>query len=174
MTGEARKPLVLFAVAAYFGVILLAAAGLWASWLRAGIAPDQPIAFPHTIHVSKLSLPCNFCHLFVERSRIAGAPPVEKCMSCHRNIATEREEIRKLTRHYEKNEPIEWNRVYALPEHVYFSHKRHVKAGVECANCHGQVGAMEKIRRVSSLKMGWCVSCHRAQGAPRDCATCHK
>ena len=174
VTGEVRKTVTLLAVSAYFGVLLLGTAGLWISWYRAGLSPDQPIAFPHTIHVSKLNLPCNFCHIFVDRSRHAGAPPVEKCMSCHRTIATEREEIRKLTRHYEEKEPIEWNRVYSLPEFVYFSHKRHVKAGVDCTNCHGQVGAMEKIRRVSSLKMGWCVSCHRARGAPRDCATCHK
>jgi hypothetical protein len=164
----------LLVVIAYFGVVFLAIAGLAVSWQRAAISPDQPIAFPHTIHVSKLNLPCNFCHLYAGISRHAGGPPVEKCMSCHKSIATEREEIRKLTRYYEKKEPIEWNRVYFLPEHVYFSHKRHVKAGVDCENCHGRVGAMKKVRRVSSLKMGWCVSCHRARGAPRDCATCHQ
>lgn len=174
MTEKTGKPLVLFAVSAWFGLVLLATAGLWVHWDRAEISPDQPIAFPHTIHVSKLNLPCKFCHLYVDISRHAGGPPVEKCMSCHKSIATEREEIRKLTRHYEEKEPIAWNRVYFLPEHVYFSHKRHVKAGVDCVNCHGQVGAMKRIRRVSSLKMGWCVSCHRARGAPRDCATCHK
>src|SRR4030067_1952114 len=95
-------------------------------------------------------------------------------MSCHRAIATDKEEIRKLTRHYEEKRPVLWIRVYSLPEHVYFSHKRHAKAGVDCAECHGMVGAMIKIRRVGSLEMGWCVSCHRVKGAPRDCATCHK
>ena len=174
MTFSNRKPLLLLAVTAYFGVLLLIAAGLWVSWQRAGVSPDQPIAFPHTIHVSRLNLPCNFCHLFVDRSRHAGAPPLETCMSCHRAIATDREEIKKLTRHYEEKRPVEWNRVYSLPDFVYFSHKRHVKAGVDCSECHGKVGAMKKIRRVGSLKMGWCVSCHRARGAPRDCATCHK
>lgn len=174
MEKNSRKPLILLAVTAYFGVLLLIAAGLWVSWQRAGVAPDQPIAFPHTIHVSKLSLPCNFCHIFVDRSRHAGAPPLETCMSCHRSIATDREEIRKLTRHYEEKRPIEWNRVYSLPDFVYFSHKRHVKAGVDCSECHGKVGTMKKIRRVGLLTMGWCVSCHRARGAPRDCTTCHK
>lgn len=174
MKKNLRKPAILFALAAYFGVLLLIATGLWISWQRAEIEPDQPIAFPHTIHVSKLNLPCNFCHIFVDRSRHAWAPPVEKCMSCHRSIATEKEGIRKLARHYAEKRPIEWKRVYALPDHVYFSHKRHVKAQVDCAECHGKVGAMKTIRRVGSLKMGWCVSCHRARGASRDCATCHK
>jgi hypothetical protein len=169
-----KKPAILLAVSGYFGVFLLITAALGFSWYRGGEAPDQPIAFPHTIHVSKLSLPCNFCHIYVDRSRHAGAPALETCMSCHRAIATEREEIRKLARHYEEKRPVAWIRVYSLPDHVYFSHKRHVKAGVDCSECHGMVGAMKKIRRVGSLEMGWCVSCHRAKGAPRDCATCHK
>jgi hypothetical protein len=169
-----RKPAILLVVTAYFGVLLLIAAGLWVSWHRSGLAPDQPIAFPHTIHVSKLNLPCNFCHIFVDRSPRAGAPPLSICMSCHRSIATDRQEIRKLTRHFDEKRPVEWKPVYYLPQYVYFSHKRHVKAGLDCSNCHGMVGTMKKIRRVGSLKMGWCVSCHRARGAPRDCATCHK
>jgi len=168
------KPAFLLAATAYFGAVLLATAGLAISWHRAGLSPDQPIAFPHTIHVSRLSLPCKFCHIFVDRSKHAGAPPLEICMSCHRTVATDREEIRKLTRHFEEKRPVEWNRVYALPEHVYFSHKRHIKAEVDCSECHGIVGTMKKIHRVGSLKMGWCISCHRARGAPRDCATCHK
>ncbi len=174
MTPSVRKPAVLLAVTAWFGILFLAAAWLFVSWQRAGVAPDQPIAFPHTIHVSKLNLPCDFCHIFVKRSRHAGAPPLERCMSCHRTIATDREEIRTLTRHYDEKRPVAWNRVYSLPDHVYFSHKRHVKGGLDCSECHGQVGTMRKIRRVGSLKMGWCVSCHRARGAPLDCTTCHK
>jgi hypothetical protein len=119
-------------------------------------------------------MPCVYCHTFVERSRSAGAPPLEICMGCHRSIATDREEIRKLTRYYEEKRPIEWKRVYALPEFIYFSHKRHVKAGVTCSMCHGDVAGMKRVRRVNELVMGWCVSCHRVRGASRDCATCHK
>src|SRR3970040_1904102 len=104
---------------------LLVTAALANSWLREGEAPDQPIPSPHTIHVSKLSLPCNFCHIYVDRSRHAGAPALETCMSCHRAIATEREEVRKLTRHYAEKRPVLWVRVSSWPEHVYFSHKRH-------------------------------------------------
>jgi hypothetical protein len=95
-------------------------------------------------------------------------------MGCHRTIATEREGIRTLTRHYEEKRPVQWKRVYALPDFIYFSHKRHVKAGVECATCHGDVAGMNRVRRVNELAMGWCVSCHRVRGASRDCATCHK
>ena len=42
-----------------------------------------------------------------------------------------------------------------------FNHKRHVKAGVECQTCHGPVQEMPVVYQYSSLKMGWCVTCHR-------------
>lgn len=169
-----KKTLVAIAGLGYFGASVLLVAGLWYLWCRTDPAPAQPIAFPHTVHAGQLRIPCTYCHVFVERSRHAGAPPVETCMGCHRTIATEREEIRKLTRNYEEKRPVQWVRVYALPDFIYFSHKRHVKAGVECATCHGNVAGMKRIRRVNELIMGWCVSCHRVRGASRDCATCHK
>lgn len=68
---------------------------------------------------------------------------------------------------------IPWERVHVMPTYLRFNHKRHVKAGVSCDNCHGQVPEMEVVERVSSMKMGWCISCHRAEGASIDCATCH-
>lgn len=42
-----------------------------------------------------------------------------------------------------------------------------------CAICHGDVGSMEKVRQVRSLKMGDCLDCHRKNSAPTDCTTCH-
>lgn len=169
-----KKTLAAIAVVGYFGLSVLLVAGLGYLWYRTDPSPAQPIAFPHTVHAGQLQIPCTFCHAFVERSRHAGAPPLEKCMGCHKTIATEREAIRTLTRHYDEKRPVEWKRVYALPEFIYFSHKRHVKAGVECAMCHGDVARMTRVRRVNELVMGWCVSCHRVRGASRDCATCHK
>lgn len=168
------RPIVTVAVLAYFGAFLLLTAGLGYLWLRTDPAPAQPIAFPHTTHAGQLQLPCTHCHLLVERSRSAGAPPIQVCMGCHRSIATGKEEIRKLTRYSEEKRPIEWKRVYAVPDFVYFSHKRHVAAGLACAACHGNVAGMKRVRRVNDVVMGWCVSCHRARNAPIDCPTCHK
>jgi hypothetical protein len=136
--------------------------------------PEQPIAFPHTIHAGTLGLPCTFCHIHVDKSKRAGVPSVEKCMYCHTKIATDRPEIQKLTDYYENKKPIHWNRIHTLPDFVYFSHKRHIKKGLDCSECHGDVASMEVVRKVSSLKMGWCVTCHRAKGAPMDCAICHQ
>jgi hypothetical protein len=169
-----KKTLVAIAAAGYFGASLLLVAGLWYLWYRTDPAPVQPIDFPHTVHAGQLQIPCAHCHAFADRARSAGAPPLSTCMGCHKTIATEREEIRKLTRYYEEKRPIDWKRVYALPDFIYFSHKRHVKGGLACGACHGNVAGMKRVRRVNELVMGWCVSCHRVRGAPRDCATCHK
>jgi hypothetical protein len=160
-------------VAGYFGLFLLLVAGWGVWWARFGLPPQQPIAFPHTTHAGRLALPCTFCHTTVQTSAQAGAPPLEVCLSCHRNIATDRPAIRVLLRHAEEKRPIEWVRVHSLPSFVYFPHKRHVKAGVDCAACHGRVAEMTVVRQVRSLQMGWCVTCHQARGAPIDCWTCH-
>ena len=42
-----------------------------------------------------------------------------------------------------------------------------------CSVCHGDVGSMVTVKQVRPLKMGDCVDCHRDNGAPTDCTTCH-
>jgi hypothetical protein len=143
-------------------------------WFPYDPAPTQPIAFSHQIHVSRVGLPCTFCHIYVDKSRRAGVPSVQKCMSCHSVIAVDRPEIKKLHRYWNDKEPIPWVKVHNMPGHVYFSHKRHVKAGLECSACHGEIKNVSVVRRVSSLKMGFCVTCHRAKKASLDCLTCHQ
>jgi hypothetical protein len=79
--------------------------------------------------------------------------------------------------------PLAWVKVHQLPRFVYFNHSAHVKRGVECQSCHGQVETMERVRQVSDLSMGWCVNCHRDANtngivgnkvnAPTDCVACH-
>jgi hypothetical protein len=141
---------------------------------RKVVGPVQPIAFSHPIHVGRLGLECLFCHQTADRSRVAGVPPLKTCMGCHETAATDRPEVQKLIGHWKRAEPVAWERVHKLPWHVGFNHKRHIKAGVECSRCHGEVKAQAQVRQVRSLKMGWCVGCHRARGADTDCWVCHK
>jgi hypothetical protein len=42
-----------------------------------------------------------------------------------------------------------------------------------CSTCHGDVASMTKVSQVKPLKMSDCVDCHRDNGAPTDCTTCH-
>jgi Cytochrome c7 and related cytochrome c len=143
-----------------------------------GYKPDQPIVFSHQIHVQQNKMECQFCHWNVAKSSYAAIPEVETCMGCHRFVDGRsdrgKEDIKTLREHYEKNEPIPWVKVHVMPDHVRFNHKRHVKAGIGCHECHGQVPEMVEGQRVTSMKMGWCIDCHREKGTSIDCWTCHK
>lgn len=140
-----------------------------------GKQPTQPINFSHKIHAGDNEVPCLYCHVYAERSRHSGAPSVERCMGCHKIIKTDSPEIQKLTKYWEEKKPIEWVKVHNLPDFVYFPHKRHVRAKVDCKECHGDIASMPVVKRVSSLKMGWCLKCHGKKKVKngRDCWTCH-
>jgi hypothetical protein len=144
-----------------------------------GRGPEQPIHFSHQIHAGKLGMNCLYCHYAAEKSPIANVPPVSTCMGCHKIAATDRPEIQKLTGFFERGEQIQWVHVTRLPDYVKFNHKRHVKAGVQCETCHGPIKDMAVVYQYSSLKMGWCVGCHRLHlndaqfPTTMDCLICH-
>lgn len=129
--------------------------------------PVQPIAFSHKLHSGQYRMDCLYCHTGTDASPVAGIPAVEVCIGCHRVVQTQRPEIEKLAGYASRNEPIPWVRVHHLPEFVQFNHSRHVRAGVECQECHGPVEEMDVIRQFSTLRMGWCLQCH-TQPAPAE------
>jgi hypothetical protein len=147
----------------------------------AAAAPDgppasQPIAFPHDRHARDFQIDCQYCHFAVERSMNAGIPPVATCMGCHTFVSGSQnpDEVLKLRGYAERGEAIPWNRIYKVADHVQFAHMRHIAAGVNCTACHGNVQGMGVIEQVNQpLSMGWCVNCHVALGASRDCTACH-
>ncbi len=143
-----------------------------------GYKPEQPINFSHVTHVQEKGIECQFCHWNVAKSPYAAIPEVQTCMGCHSIIAgtseEQKKEINKLKDYSSKGEPIPWEKVHVMPDYVRFNHKRHVKAGVACQSCHGQIPEMETVERVSSMKMGWCIDCHREQASSIDCYVCHK
>lgn len=136
-----------------------------------GVAPVQPIDFPHPVHVQTLGMNCLYCHYSANKSPDPGMPAVGTCMGCHTIIGPQRpalegkpartsEGIRKLQEFAAKKQPIPWIRIHKLPEYVHFPHMRHVSAGVTCQSCHGQIQKMERVSQFASLNMGWCVNCH--------------
>ncbi len=130
--------------------------------------PDQPVWFSHKVHVDKNQIDCKYCHFTADRSMHAGIPPVETCMNCHNQVKqgkqTGTKEIAKIYAAFENNEPIEWVKVYNLPDHVYFNHAQHVNVGkLDCAQCHGEVEKMDQIIQIPDLSMGWCIECHRTE-----------
>ena len=175
------------------GVLLVGALVAWfvlSAWwsnppavLGFGEGPEQPIGFPHTVHVTDAGLDCQFCHRTVATDEAASIPAVAQCLFCHgfgkidgrlSTSGTAEEELAKLIGELgAEQQPINWVRVHRLPDHVQFVHAPHIQQGFSCSTCHGEVGEMQVVKQVRNLKMRDCVDCHRDRGAPTDCTTCH-
>jgi cytochrome c551/c552 len=152
--------------------------------------PVQPIYYSHKVHAGINQINCLYCHGNAWESKSATIPSVNVCMNCHKTITTYEKgpklydkegqeingtaEIGKLHKYAgfdpsrpndwdpSKAKPIEWVRIHNLPDHVYFNHSQHIKAGnVQCQTCHGNIPEMDEVKQVSELSMGWCVNCHR-------------
>ncbi len=136
--------------------------------------PPQPVPFSHRVHAGVNRIGCRTCHAYADHSPVAGIPSMLRCFGCHKFIGRDKPAVQQVVQAYQEGKVLEWNRVYRVPDHVYFTHQRHIAAGLRCQTCHGEVQEMETVRQVSPLTMGWCVDCHRQRHAPTDCLICHK
>ncbi len=149
--------------------------------------PEQPIYYSHKVHAGANQINCQYCHGGANESKHANIPSVNVCMNCHMAIneykgeplyaedGTEIDGTAEIKKLYEyaaftpgqpwdpsKAKPIEWVKIHNLPDHVYFNHAQHVKAGkVACQTCHGEIQNMGEVYQYSDLSMGWCINCHR-------------
>jgi mono/diheme cytochrome c family protein len=152
--------------------------------------PEQPIFYSHKVHAGINQISCLYCHGNAWESKHAAIPSVNVCMNCHKAINTYEKgpklykdngdevngtaEIAKLYQFagFDPNNPskwdpskaksIEWTKIHNLPDHVYFNHSQHIRAGnVQCQSCHGEITAMDEVKQVAELSMGWCINCHR-------------
>ena len=141
--------------------------------LAAHPAPAQPIAFSHKTHLSA-GLHCDGCHANRDPGQQMGLPATQICMRCHVAIASDRPDIRKLTEYSRTKQPIDWVRVYKLTSEVNWSHRDHLRAGVECVACHGPVADLDQMAQLTSITaMASCISCHEARHVRRECNVCH-
>lgn len=149
--------------------------------------PEQPIFYSHKVHAGTNQINCLYCHGSAWEGKHATIPSVNVCMNCHLTIneytgapiyredGTEVNGTAEIQKIYKaagydpakkqytgKTESIQWIKIHSLPDHVFFSHAQHVRAGkVQCQTCHGEVTAMHEVYQASELSMGWCVNCHR-------------
>lgn len=130
-------------------------------YIDAGYRPKQPVAYSHKLHAGDLGIDCRYCHNYVEVSQEANVPPTQTCMNCHTLVKPESEKLQLVRESFVTGKPLEWIRVHKLPEYAYFDHSAHLRAGVGCASCHGNIAEMEKVMQVQPLSMGWCLDCHR-------------
>ncbi|RKY95189.1 MAG: cytochrome C [Ignavibacteriae bacterium] len=138
----------------------------------------QPIEYNHKIHVEEADLICIDCHLSVETMSSAMIPNIEICQECHSDEPfTDSPEEIKLLKYIEEEEHIPWQKIYSVPDHVYFSHRRHVSIGdLECSNCHGNVEELESPAPYPSWEptMDNCIDCHKQYKVTFDCLSCHR
>lgn len=138
----------------------------WPTHIRVGYKPTQPIAFSHELHAGSMEIACRYCHTRVDSGAHATVPPLSVCMNCHGmfkpnpNKKEQAQRIGVLLDHWNRKQPVAWNKVYDLSDFVYFYHDRHTGVGLDCRNCHGDVGTMPVVEQVTPLTMGWCLHCH--------------
>ncbi len=166
-----RQYVILIGVVAVVVVIVLPAIA------RGRSAVPQPIAFNHLKHTGDLGLACDFCHEYVRTGQHSGLPNETKCAMCHSARQGTSDEAARVTEMIEEGTPIRFRKLFKLPDHVFYTHRRHVGiAELECQNCHGDIAETETPpdRALVTVDMDFCLDCHREQEATLDCNACHR
>jgi hypothetical protein len=122
---------------------------------------EQPLQFDHRHHTRDEGIDCRYCHNTVDRSPSAGIPPTSLCLNCHSQIWNKSPILEPVRKSFFEGKPLEWRRVYKVPQFVYFNHAIHVNKGVGCVSCHGRVDEMPAVQKATPLTMSWCLECHR-------------
>jgi hypothetical protein len=143
--------------------VIAAMVGIYLSpWFTdVGVAKAQPVPFSHKHHVDELKIECRYCHATVEKAAYAGYPATETCMSCHSQVWTNSPLLAPVRESYQTGEPLLWNKIYNVPDFVYFNHSAHVNNGIGCSSCHGRIDQQHLAAKAQPLYMGWCLGCHR-------------
>lgn len=136
-------------------------------------APEQPLPYSHKTHVSG-GLDCRTCHTNPQPGNQMTFPAVATCVGCHKTIAKDRPAIMKLAEYAKSGQPVPWVRVYQVTPGVTWTHRKHLQAGLECMNCHGDVAQLERMSQTTAVtSMASCISCHQSHNANTVCQTCH-
>ena len=135
----------------------LAAVALW----TAAVWAEAPPVFSHKLH-APIGLACTSCHAGAEKAARAGMPPASRCLFCHKGTLKLAANARPFKAEYDN-----------LPDYVRFSHARHARGKVGCAECHGEVSRQDETEPANALNMKACVDCHTARKATVACGACH-
>jgi len=140
-------------------------------------AVPQPVAFNHLKHTRELQLACDFCHQYVNTGAHAGLPNAKTCTMCHQVPQGTSEEAARVTELISDGDPLTFNKLFRLPSHVFYTHRRHVGIGeLECVNCHGAIAETERPpgRPLVRIDMDLCIDCHLEREQTVDCNACHR
>lgn len=143
-----------------------------------GEAILQPLVFNHRTHV-RSNVDCLACHEGVLDPRAEPMPAARVCVECHRTDNPPKNVLERLGA---DGEPLLWQTTLRLPDHVFFTHVRHVDvAGLDCVACHLEIAVRKRPpSHVRTFPMSRCLACHEsaeqpsARAATTDCARCHR
>lgn len=177
-SGLITRSLMRIGIFAWIFLIILIFGSSFDAFAR---AVKQPIDFNHKLHITDIGLTCQECHVLVRTYYRAGIPNIEVCSMCHDEGGDGQKggnpKAQVVLDYIKKGKAIPWQRVYVLPDHVYFSHQRHAGiAGIQCSVCHGKVeqNILPITKEAVKPTMDRCMNCHKKSGVTNDCLACHK
>lgn len=163
------------------GILTVAMAGLGFAAGRAAIPPTarvaQPIQFNHQKHVKGEHIECSVCHEYFSTSDHSGLPSLSLCKGCHAEALTKSPEEQKLIKLMASDSPPAFQKLFRMPDHVRYSHRRHVAiGGLQCETCHGGIAdtTAPPPYPLVRITMATCTGCHAARGVKTDCTQCHR
>lgn len=158
--------------------MLIAIAGLWAGY--AGFRQyearqvRQPYAFNHAAH---RVMNCSLCHQGAVEDIRASLPEIEICRKCHANSPlTDPKSLTEWDKAVREG-GFRWKKLTSVPDHVFFSHRRHTKFGkLKCERCHSDMQNLTAPPELPMIRvtMDLCIDCHEELAESEDCARCHK
>lgn len=159
--------------------IVLAVAGFVPGRIALQPTPrvTQPIEFNHQKHVRQVGLECSICHEYYATGNHSGLPSLATCQGCHQEAVTKSAEEQKLLTLIASDPQPRFKKLFRLPDHAYYSHRRHVIAGkLPCDTCHGAIADTTAPPRspLVRITMDTCVRCHAAKNVTTECTACHR
>lgn len=145
--------------------------------LRPAGRVTQPIQFNHQKHVKEAGLECSTCHEYYATSDHSGLPSLALCKGCHAEALTKSAEEQKLITLAATDAPPPFRKLFRLPDHARYSHRRHVASGgLACQTCHGAIAdtTAPPPAPLVRITMDTCTGCHRDRGVKTDCTHCHR
>ena len=140
--------------------------------MPSAVPVTQPVAFNHVRH---RALACVTCHRGVLSLARATLPAAADCAKCHATappgVADDRWKA------FSGAQGPGWIQVTQVPEHVTFSHRRHVASGkLACESCHADIGQRTAPPTTAPVRLDMkaCLSCHSQERVTEDCAACHR
>lgn len=140
-------------------------------------AVEQPIQFNHQKHVKDAGMDCSACHEYYSTGNHSGLPSLATCQVCHQEAVTKSAEEQKLLKLLASETQPDFKKLFRLPDHAFYSHRRHVAvAGLQCETCHGRIAetTAPPPRALVEITMATCTSCHAEKNVTTECTDCHR